>query len=81
MSKNIFFFAREKERDLNQSYDKIPYTKTRMQTMQHYEVAIKTFYYKTVAGQLSMVNFSNHIHPTLVVYQVYKGPLHVHSNN
>ena len=67
--------AREKGRDLTQSYDKSPYTDRKIQkaTWQH-KNDTKNFDYTTIADRLRTVSWDNDRHPTGVVKPVYGIP-------
>ena len=75
--------AREKGRDLTQSYDKSPYTCTnrnvKREPWQHKQ-RHKKFDYTAVADRLKTASWSNYGHPTGVINLVY-GPNFPNSRN
>ena len=73
MWKIVLMCAREKRRDLTQSYDKSPYTHREIQkTTRQHKNATKNFDYTTIADRLRSVSWSNGSHPTGVAKPVYE---------
>ena len=65
---------REKGSDLNQSYDKSPYTNRNVKRAEwQHKQRHKKFDYTAIADRLRTVSWSNYGHPTGVVNLVY-GP-------
>ena len=65
----------EKGRDLTQSYDKRPYTHSKIKKAKwQHKNATKNFDYTAIADRLRTVSWGNDSHPTGVVKPVYGIP-------
>ena len=78
----LCIIAREKGRDLTQSYDKSPYTNRNVKRAKwQHKQRHKKFDYTTVVDRLRTVSWSNHGYPTGVVNRFYGAHLPTHRNS